>query len=91
MLLDDLKPHLQDLRKRLVISIAVLVVAFGLCFHFWQIIFEWIRASYHGKLIQISPIEGIMVAIKVSFFCRFGGVHARDLLASMAVYRPRTL
>ncbi|TSA80876.1 twin-arginine translocase subunit TatC [Helicobacter mehlei] len=68
MLLDDLKPHLQDLRKRLLISIAVLVVTFGLCFHFWQVIFEWIKASYHGKLIQISPIEGIMVAIKVSFF-----------------------
>ncbi|WP_104640115.1 twin-arginine translocase subunit TatC [Helicobacter suis] len=67
-MLEDLKPHLEDLRKRLLISIVVLIVAFALCFHFWQIIFEWIKTSYQGKLIQISPIEGIMVAIKVSFF-----------------------
>ncbi|CRF49207.1 Twin-arginine translocation protein TatC [Helicobacter heilmannii] len=66
-MLEDLKPHLEDLRKRLLISVLVLVLAFALCFSFWQEIFAWIKASYHGKLIQISPIEGVMVAIKVSF------------------------
>ncbi|BEG57415.1 Twin arginine-targeting protein translocase TatC [Helicobacter sp. NHP21005] len=66
-MLEDLKPHLEDLRKRLIISVACLVLAFALCFSFWQEIFAWIKASYHGKLIQISPVEGVMVAIKVSF------------------------
>ncbi|WP_104749413.1 twin-arginine translocase subunit TatC [Helicobacter cynogastricus] len=64
---EDLKPHLEELRKRLLICVAVLVGAFLLCFSFWDHIFAWVRASYAGKLIQISPIEGIMVAIKVSF------------------------
>ncbi|WP_104725963.1 twin-arginine translocase subunit TatC [Helicobacter felis] len=65
---EDLKPHLEELRKRLLICVAVLVGAFFLCFNFWDRIFAWIKASYAGKLIQISPIEGVMVAIKVSFF-----------------------
>ncbi|PAF48140.1 twin arginine-targeting protein translocase TatC [Helicobacter sp. 12S02634-8] len=74
---EDLKPHIQDLRKRLMISVATLLVAFLVCFSFWTHIFEWIKAPLNaafssqqvkGMLVQISPAEGVIVAMKVSFF-----------------------
>lgn len=74
---EDLKPHIQDLRKRLMISVLTLLVAFLVCFSFWNHIFEWIKAplgaafdskQVSGMLIQISPAEGVIAAMKVSFF-----------------------
>ncbi|PAF51422.1 twin arginine-targeting protein translocase TatC [Helicobacter sp. 13S00401-1] len=73
---EDLKPHIQDLRKRLMISALTLVVTFVICFTFWKHIFEWVKApiaaafasGVHGKLVQIAPAELIFVGIKVSFF-----------------------
>lgn len=74
---EDLKPHIQDLRKRLMISVATLLAAFIICFSlFWRNIFEWIKSplemafnhQVRGMLVQIAPAEGIIVAMKVSFF-----------------------
>lgn len=74
---EDLKPHIQDLRKRLSISVLTLIVAFIVCFSFWRYIFEWIKAplakvfgshQVEGMLVQIEPLEGVFVALKVSFF-----------------------
>lgn len=74
---EDLKPHIQDLRKRLMISVATLLVAFITCFSlFWRDIFAWIKSPLEaafdhqikGMLVQIAPAEGIIVAMKVSFF-----------------------
>ncbi|MCQ2762617.1 twin-arginine translocase subunit TatC, partial [Helicobacter pylori] len=31
---EDLKPHLQELRKRLMVSVGTILVAFLGCFHF---------------------------------------------------------
>ncbi|MDU9768521.1 twin-arginine translocase subunit TatC, partial [Helicobacter pylori] len=64
---EDLKPHLQELRKRLMVSVGTILVAFLGCFHFWKNIFEFVKNSYKGTLIQLSPIEGVMVAVKISF------------------------
>lgn len=73
---EDLKPHIQDLRKRLIISSLTLIVVFFLCFSFWQYIFEWIKLplteafanNVKGELVQLSPAEGVFTAMKVSFF-----------------------
>lgn len=73
---EDLKPHIQDLRKRLVISFGVLIVIFFICFSFWEYIFEWIKyplaeafkGDVKGELVQLSPAEGVFTAMKVSFF-----------------------
>ncbi|PAF50828.1 twin-arginine translocase subunit TatC [Helicobacter sp. 13S00477-4] len=74
---EDLKPHIQDLRKRLMISVFTILIAFLICFSFWTDIFEWIKAplslafdshQVKGMLVQISPAEGVIVAMKVSFF-----------------------
>lgn len=82
---EDLKPHIQDLRKRLVISFGVLIVVFLICFSFWEYIFEWIKipldeafnkGGVKGELVQLSPTEGVFTALKVSF------------LASLALSMP---
>lgn len=71
-MLEDLKPHIQDLRKRLVISICVLFVAFIVCFFFWEDIFIIIKAplvsvlggEIKGKFIASGMIEGVFIAMK---------------------------
>lgn len=75
-ILDDIRPHLADLRKRLVISMIVLLVAFMVCFSFWEPIFALIKAplsaayasNIKGLLVQKAPAEGILTAMKVAFF-----------------------
>lgn len=77
---EDLKPHIQDLRKRLMISVGTLLVLFICCFSFWREIFEYIKrplelvyeGNVKGVLIQTAPAEGIIVAMKVSFFVALG-------------------
>lgn len=38
---EDLKPHIADLRKRLVISSLTLIVMFFVCFAFYEPILNW--------------------------------------------------
>ncbi len=40
-MLDDLKPHIADLRKRLVNSGIALFIGFIACFFFYEPILEW--------------------------------------------------
>ena len=75
-MLEDLKPHIQDLRKRLIISIAVLFIAFIVCFLFWEHIFIFIKApldsvlghDVRGKFIASGMIEGVFIAMKSALF-----------------------
>ncbi|MDU7693626.1 MAG: twin-arginine translocase subunit TatC [Helicobacter sp.] len=72
----NLSPHLKDLQKRLIIIAACLIISFILCFSFWREIFGILKApldavfrsDVKGILIQTAPAEGIIVALKVSFF-----------------------
>lgn len=76
---EELKPHLQDLRKRLMISILSVMICFIACFSFHEEIFKWVQMpiahafsnGIKGKLIQVAPAEYLFVAIKVSFFTAF--------------------
>lgn len=75
-MLEDLKPHIEDLRKRLIISICALFVAFFVCFMFWQDIFVVIKSpleavlgsEVRGKFIASGMIEGVFIAMKSAFF-----------------------
>ncbi|TLD95465.1 twin-arginine translocase subunit TatC [Helicobacter jaachi] len=75
-MLEDLKPHIQDLRKALIISISVLFVVFVGCFFFWERIFEIIKmpltevlgSEIKGKFIASGMIEGIFIAMKSALF-----------------------
>ncbi len=65
--------HLEELRSRLVKSVAALAVGFGLAWSFREEIFHFmvspLRAAYPGlRLIATSPTEAVMLYMKMAFF-----------------------
>ena len=80
---DDLKPHLIELRKRLGISVASLIVMFFVMFYFHEPILTWMieplnvallevgKKSVHAAdgMVTTSQVGGaFFVALKVAFF-----------------------
>jgi sec-independent protein translocase protein TatC len=74
---ENLQPHIADLRKRLMISSATLVVAFFACFSFYEPILNWMMIPVEAVLPQGSHMVAIEVqetfftALKVAFFSGF--------------------
>ena len=74
---DDLKPHIADLRKRLVISSITVVIMFFACFTFYEPILEWMMAPVKHALpvgtsmIAVEIQETFFTAMKVAFFAGF--------------------
>lgn len=74
---DELKPHLAELRKRLSISMVVILAMFIVCFSFWQPILAWMIAPLKAVLPEGSNViftgvqEPFFTAMKVSFFSGF--------------------
>lgn len=74
---DELKPHLAELRKRLTVSIAVVLVMFLICFAFWQPILAWMISPLKAVLPEGSNViftgvqEPFFTAMKVAFFAGF--------------------
>ncbi len=74
---DDLKPHIADLRKRLVISTITVVIMFFACFSFYEPILEWMMAPVKHALpvgtsmIAVEIQETFFTAMKVAFFAGF--------------------
>jgi sec-independent protein translocase protein TatC len=71
---EEIKPHLAELRKRLLISIVALFVMFVICFGFWEQILDWMLIPLKESLPQGSNViftkvgEAFFTALKVSFF-----------------------
>ena len=71
---EELKPHLAELRKRLLISIAAVFVMFVICFGFWEHILDWMivplkEALPPGSNVIFTKVgEAFFTALKVSFF-----------------------
>ena len=76
-MLNNLKPHIADLRKRLMISSAFLVVAFFACFSVYEPILNWMMVPIEAvlpegsKMVAIEVQETFFTALKVSFFSAF--------------------
>ena len=74
---DDLKPHIADLRKRVVISSITVVIMFFACFSFYEPILEWMMAPVKHALpagtsmIAVEIQETFFTAMKVAFFGGF--------------------
>ena len=74
---EDLKPHIADLRKRLVISVVTVVVMFFVCFAFYEPILNWMMVPVEAALPQNSQMvaveiqETFFTALKVAFFAGF--------------------
>lgn len=71
---EDFRPHLIELRYRLIISCITLAVAFFACFAFWEPIMEWVIAPLKmalptgGNVVAIKVGEQFFTAVSVSFF-----------------------
>jgi sec-independent protein translocase protein TatC len=85
---DELRPHLIELRKRLAISVASLIVMFFVMFYFHEQLLTWITQPLNDALIEVGKkslhaAEGMVttsqvggaffVALKVSFFAAIMG------------------
>jgi sec-independent protein translocase protein TatC len=80
---DDLRPHLAELRKRLGISVAAIIIMFFVMWNFHDAILAWITQpliealttaakistkAAKGMLVTKELSEAFFVAMKVSFF-----------------------
>ena len=76
-MLEDLKPHIADLRKRLIISVITLVVAFFACFTFYEPILNWMMVPIeavlpsNSQMVAVEIQETFFTALKVAFFSGF--------------------
>ena len=65
--------HLEELRVRLIHSVAALIVAFGICWNFHDRLFVFLtqplrRAYPQVEFIFTSPSEALMLHMKMAFF-----------------------
>ena len=78
-MLEDLKPHIAELRSRLIKIIIVYAVFFFIAFIFWKDIFAWMSAplvealklSKHSQIIFTGLAEPFMTAVKIALFTGF--------------------
>jgi len=76
-MLTNIKPHIAELRKRLVIISISLVVAFFVCFSFYDPILTWMMVPVEAvlpegsKMVAIEVQETFFTALKVAFFGGF--------------------
>ncbi len=74
---EDLKPHIADLRKRLVISSLSIFVTFFACFAFYEPILGWMMVPVeavlppNSQMVAVEVQETFFTALKVSFFSAF--------------------
>lgn len=65
----SLLEHLEELRWRLVKSLAALAVGFAACFGLNAPIITWLERPAHGvKFVFTAPAEYFMASLKVAFF-----------------------
>lgn len=65
--------HLGELRRRLIISVLVIIAGTAICFSYASVIFDFLTASYyqhfpHSSLIGTGPAEAFLLKIKVAVF-----------------------
>ncbi|MDD4884590.1 twin-arginine translocase subunit TatC [Sulfuricurvum sp.] len=85
---DDLRPHLVELRKRLGISVAAVIVMFFVAFNFHEPIMTWMTAPLNDALAEVAKVapnaaHGMVtttqvggtffVAMKVAFYAAILG------------------
>ena len=73
-MIEELRPHLLELRKRLIIASLTVIVMFLACFYVWEPIMAWIVAPLReampsgGQIAAIKMGEQFFTAVSVSFF-----------------------
>ena len=78
---DDLKHHIADLRKRLVISCLTVAAMFFVCFSFYEPILNWMMVPVeavlpkNSQMVAVEIQETFFTALKVAFFAGFVFAH----------------
>lgn len=76
-MLEDMKPHIAELRTRLVNIVSTVIVMFFIAFFFYEPILEWMMRPLKEVLPEGSSMiatgvpEAFFTALKVSFFSAF--------------------
>jgi sec-independent protein translocase protein TatC len=74
---EDLKPHIADLRKRLMISAGSILVMFFVCFAIYEPILNWMMVPVeavlppNSQMVAVEIQETFFTALKVAFFSAF--------------------
>ena len=74
---EEIKPHIAELRKRLMIIVGTLIVMFFVCFNFYEPILEWMMSPIkavlpaNSQMVAVEIQETFFTALKVSFFGGF--------------------
>ena len=74
---EDLKPHIADLRKRLVISAITVIVMFFVCFSYYEPILNWMMVPVeaalpkNSQMVAVEIQETFFTALQVAFFSAF--------------------
>ncbi len=75
-MLEDLKPHIAELRSRLIKIVVIYFIFFILAFVFWKEIFQWmsqplleaLKVSKNSEIIFTGLAEPFFTAVKISLF-----------------------
>jgi sec-independent protein translocase protein TatC len=78
-MLEDIKPHIAELRSRLIKIVLIYLVFFIIAFIFWKDIFQWMSAPLlealkyekDSKIIFTGLAEPFFTAVKISLFAGF--------------------
>lgn len=76
-MLEDLKPHIAELRTRLMRVVAAIFIGFFACFAFWEPILEWVAQPLNDALADNSQViaykmgEQFITAVIIAFFSAF--------------------
>ena len=76
-MVDDIKPHIKELRNRLIIILVTILVLFLISFTYWEFLLSWMIEPLKTVLPKDSSIvftkvqEPFFTALKVSFFAGF--------------------
>ena len=89
---EDIKPHLAELRKRLGISVATVIVMFFVMFNFHEPIMSWMTAPLNDALAEVAKVSknaasGMVTTTQVggTFFVAMKVAFFAGLLASLPV------
>lgn len=89
---DEIKPHLVELRKRLGISVATLIVMFFIMFSFYQPLLDWLVAPLNEALLSVgktsvNAADGMVTTTQVggAFFVALKVAFFAALLASLPI------
>ncbi len=78
-MLEEIKPHIAELRSRLIKIVIIYFLSFMITFFFWKVIFAWmsepllqaLKLSKHSEIIFTGLAEPFFTAVKISLFAGF--------------------